>query len=124
MVPRAELLAAQAEARAHRDEADAKGRDLEWRQSQLDTAREHLNASRQEAAQMQSSIGDMVPKAELADLQAATKQQQAVVSRLKESLLGLEAAKAALEEKLQASVSTLTYQQNIRIPPSPIQNYV
>jgi predicted nucleic acid-binding Zn-ribbon protein len=102
MVPRGELLAAQAEARAHRDEADAKARDLEWRQSQLDTAREHLHATRQESSQMQSNIGDMVPKAEVADLQAAAAQQQAVVSRLKESLLGLEAAKAALEEKLQA----------------------
>jgi hypothetical protein len=103
MVPRAELLAAQAEARAHRDEADAKARDLEFRQSQLDQAREHLHATRQESAQLQTSAGDMVPKTELANAQAASAQQQAVIGRLKESLLGLEADKAALEEKLQAT---------------------
>ena len=101
MVPRAELLAAQSEARANRDDADARARDAVWMEDQLSKAREQLNVARAEAGRVHAALGDSVPRSELAAIQAAAARQQEVAGVLRESVQRLEEEKAALQERLQ-----------------------
>ena len=101
MVPRAELLAAQSEARANRDDADARARDAVWMEDQLSKAREQLNVARTEAGRVHAALGDSVPRSELAAIQAAAARQQEVAGVLRESVQRLEEEKAALQERLQ-----------------------
>ena len=62
MVPRSELVAAQSDAKAAREEAGALAKDLEWAKGQLARAQEQVKASRSEVEQLQ--VGNYVNAAQ------------------------------------------------------------
>jgi exonuclease VII large subunit len=101
-VHKSDLVAAVAAARTSSDAADAKARDVEWLQEQLNQTREQLQAARQEALQLQTIMSNMVSKAELMDLKAtAATDQQDAVKALRQSICSLELEKTGLEQQLQ-----------------------
>jgi chromosome segregation ATPase len=114
MVPRAELLAAQSEVKAHRDEAAVKGKDHAWLEGQLAKAQEQVSSARVEAARLQAEMGGMVSRAELeaakaklAEAEAAARAEaekhQRLLGELNGRVSALEKDKSALGLKMQAS---------------------
>jgi chromosome segregation ATPase len=114
MVPRAELLAAQSEAKALRDEAAVKAKDHAWLEGQLAKAQEQVSSARVEAARLQAEMGGMVSRAELeaakaklAEAEAAARAEaekhQRLLGELNGRVSALEKDKSALGLKMQAS---------------------
>ena len=102
MVQQSDLIAAVAAARASSDAADAKAKDMEWQQEQLNQTREQLQAARQEVLRLQASMDDMIPKAELTDFKAAANvEQQDAVKALRQNICSLKLEKIELEQQLQ-----------------------
>jgi hypothetical protein len=102
MVHHSELVAALSAARASNDAADAKAKDFEWQQEQLNKARDQLHAARQEVLQLQTSMSEMVSRAELNDLKATVAiDQQNAVTALRQRISSLESEKMCLEQQLQ-----------------------
>ena len=89
MALRSDLTAAESEAKANKEELEAKARDLEWVEGQLSRTQEQLNSVRAEAAQLQLAISSMVPKSEL----SATR---AECDKLREASLELQATTRTL----------------------------
>jgi hypothetical protein len=113
MVPRTELLAAQSELKAHKDEVHVKSKDHAWLEGQLAKAQEQVNSARVEAARLQAEMSGMVArsdleaaKAKLAEGEAAARaeadKQQKGLGELNGRIGALEKEKAALVLKMQA----------------------
>ncbi len=98
MVQRSKLMAATLEAQSNKDEAVSKEQELQWHREQLCKAREQLVAAQNEAGQMHISMGNMVPKAVLAEVKAAADFHQVT---LQEQIRSLQNDKAALELMMQ-----------------------
>jgi predicted nucleic acid-binding Zn-ribbon protein len=112
MVTRAELLAAQSEIKACKEEAAAKAKDVAWMESQASKGQEQLQAARLEVAQLQATISSMVPRSEfeaakkrLAEVDAAARAEEQVqrdlVRSLNDRLKALEDEKSQLFTKMQ-----------------------
>ncbi len=104
MVPRSELQAAQAEAKASREEAEAGARDMDALQQQLARAKEQCKAE-------QAAISEMVPRSELAAAKAREEEAAALArgahERHREAATKLEARLSAMEEELDQLRATL-----------------
>jgi chromosome segregation ATPase len=90
MVPRSELLAALSQAKANKEDADSKAKDLAWLEEQQKKAQEQLAAARQEVAGLRTEVGGMVPRSDL----------EAAVGRLAESQAAAREAQAKHQELL------------------------
>jgi hypothetical protein len=117
MVPRSELLAAQSEIKAHKDEAHVKGKDHSWLEGQLAKAQEQVNSARVDAARLQAEMSGMVArsdldvaKAKLAESEAAaraeTEKHHKVLDELNGRISALEKDKTALVLKMQVRPPT------------------
>jgi hypothetical protein len=73
MVLRSELLAAQSEGNAIKEDSAAKAQDLIRLEEQLDKTTQQLSDSRQEAAQLRVAMGGMVERDNLESLQLQLK---------------------------------------------------
>jgi chromosome segregation ATPase len=108
MVPRAELLAALAEVRASKDEAQAKGSDLASAEDRLQRAQELLKAARAESSQLQAALSSTVPRAELlaakAKIDEADLRTQAARDDLQAQLKEWEAEASFLRVAMQVCV--------------------
>jgi chromosome segregation ATPase len=116
MVSRSELLAAQSQAKASKDDADSKAKDLAWLEEQLKKSQEQLAAARQEVASLREEMGGMVPrsdleaaKLQLQELEKAArleqKKQREEYQALRDRLGAIDAEKASLENKMQVRQS-------------------
>ncbi len=116
MVPRTELLAAQSEAKAHKEEALAKAKDLGWMEAQLARAQEQLTASRAETSQLQAALGATVPKVDLESARAQRQQAdaaaQAEAQKQREAAAALQAKLAALEGEKAALGAAMQVRRN------------
>jgi hypothetical protein len=102
MVHQSDLVAAVAAARASSDAADAKAKEIEWQQQQLNQTREQLQLARQEVLRLQKSMDDMVSSAELKQFKdTAIAEQQEAVTGLRQRICSLESEKIELEQHLQ-----------------------
>jgi hypothetical protein len=112
MVPRTELLAAQSEVKAHKDEAHVKGKDHAWVEGQLAKAQEQVSNARVELARLQAEMGGMVARSELeaaraklaeseAAARAEAEKHQGVLGELHGRIGSLEKDKSALILKMQ-----------------------
>ncbi len=79
---RSELTAAESEAKATKEELEAKARDLDWVEDQLRRTQEQLNSARAEAAQLQHVASSMVSKSELNTYQAECDKHHEVILEL------------------------------------------
>jgi hypothetical protein len=116
MVPRSELLEALSQAKANKDDADSKAKDLAWLEEQMKKSQEQLAAARQEAASLRAEVGGMVPRSELeataarlAESQAAAREaqakQQETMSELNGRLIALEKEKSENLVKMQVKLN-------------------
>ncbi len=123
MVPRAELLAAQSEAKANKEEALAKAADLERTKAQVSAARE-------EAAKLQSAMGAMVSKGELEAARGQLRQaedaareegqrQREALAALTVKLGSVEAEKAPLASEMKVPFSLVPLLLSLPSPPPP-----
>jgi hypothetical protein len=101
MVLRSELTAAESEAKANKEELEAKSRDLDWVEGQLSRTQEQLNSARAEAAQLQLAISDMVPKSELISSRLDCDTHCSAASELRDEIKMLKNEKNDLVLKLQ-----------------------
>jgi predicted nucleic acid-binding Zn-ribbon protein len=112
MVTRAELLSAQSEIKACKEEAAAKAKDFAWIESQVSKGQEQLQAARLEVAQLQATISAMVPRSEFeaakkqfseveASVRAEEQVQRDLVRSLHDRLKALEDEKSVLRTKMQ-----------------------
>jgi hypothetical protein len=119
MVPRSELLAAQSLAKANKDDADAKAKDLAWLEEQMKKAQEQLSAARQEAASLRAEAGGMVPRSDLEaaklqlhELEKAArleqKKQREELQALNDRLSAIDTEKASHANKMQVCWSAST----------------
>ena len=65
MVDRAVHLSALSEVKIHKDELQAKLKELAWLEAQVLTAKEQMEQARMETAQLQAVISTMVSRSEL-----------------------------------------------------------
>jgi multidrug resistance efflux pump len=65
MVDRAVHLSALSEVKIHKDELQAKLKELAWLEAQVLTAKEQMEQARKETAQLQAVISTMVSRSEL-----------------------------------------------------------
>jgi predicted nucleic acid-binding Zn-ribbon protein len=129
MVTRAELLSAQSEIKACKEEAAAKAKELAWIESQVSKGQEQLQAARLEVAQLQATISAMVPRSEFeaakkqfSEVEAAARLEEQVqrdlVRSLHDKLKALEDEKSLLRTKMQVLVmrkhSTFHYLISLR----------
>jgi chromosome segregation ATPase len=105
MVPRAELVAALAEVRASRDEAQAQASDLASAEDRLQRAQELLKAARAESSRLQAALAGSVPRAELlaakAKIEEADMRTQAARDELHARLKEWEAEESRLRSTMQ-----------------------
>ncbi len=110
MVHKSDLVSALSAARASNDAADAKAKEMEWQLEQLNKTRDQLHAARQEVLQLQTTMSEMVSRAELNDLKAtATIDQQKAELELRQRISSLESEKIGLERQLQVCHSTYLF---------------
>jgi chromosome segregation ATPase len=112
MVLRSELLAAQSEGKAYKDDAAAKAQSLIWLEEQLGKAQQQLSDSRQEVAQLRVEMGGMVQRRNLDTMQLqlqeidnaliseSTKQRE-VIQNLNSRLCAYDAEIAEHSNKMQ-----------------------
>jgi hypothetical protein len=113
LVPRTDLLAALAEARAGRDAAAAHAADTSALEEQLARTQRQLRAAQADAAaQMQATLSDMVPRSELVAARARAEEaeewlreheerQREATEALKERLAALQRDNDQLTTKVQ-----------------------
>jgi predicted nucleic acid-binding Zn-ribbon protein len=101
MVSRSELIAAESETKATKEELEVRARDLEWVEGQLSRTQEQLNSFRTEAAQLQLTLMDMVPKSELIALRADYDKLSCAAAELQGEMKTLKDEKDFLVQKLQ-----------------------
>jgi predicted nucleic acid-binding Zn-ribbon protein len=101
MVLRSELTAAESEAKATKEELEAKARDLEWVECQMYRTQEQLNSVRAEAAQLQLAISGMVPKSELFATRADCDNLREAILELQGAMRTLNDEKSDLVQKMQ-----------------------
>ncbi len=102
-MPRSELLAAQSLAKANKDDADAKAKDLAWLEEQMKKAQEQLSAARQETASLRAEVGGMVPRSDLEAAAARLAESQAAareaLAKHQATLVDLNGRLGALEKE-------------------------
>ena len=109
---RAELLSAQSEAKAWKDEATAKAKDVAAMESQASMGRIQLQSALLDVAQLQTTVSAMVPRSELeaakqlfgmmnAAVRTEEQVQRDLVCSLNDRLKVLEDEKAQLHMKMQ-----------------------
>jgi predicted nucleic acid-binding Zn-ribbon protein len=101
MVLRSELTAAESEAKATKEELEAKARDLDWVEGQLSRTQEQLNSVRAEAAQLQLAISGMVPKSELFATRAECDKHREASVQLQAATRTLEYEKSDLLQRMK-----------------------
>ena len=112
MVTRAELLSAQSEVKACKEEAAAKAKDMAHLEGQVSTGQEQLQAARLEVAQLQATISSMVPRSEFeaakkrfnemdAAVRAEEQAQRDLLRGLNDKLKAVEDEKSQLITKMQ-----------------------
>lgn len=112
MVTRAELLSAQSEAKAWKDEAAAKAKDVALMESQVSMGQMQLQAALLDVAQLQTTVSAMVPRSELeaakqlfdmmnAEVRTEEQVQRDLVCSLNDRLKALEDERSQLHMKLQ-----------------------
>ncbi len=92
MVLRYELTAAESEAKATKEELEAKARDFDWVEDQLNRTQEQLNSARAEAEQLQLAVSSMVQKSDLIT-------SQAECNKLRQDILALQRAMRTIEDE-------------------------
>ena len=104
MVPRSELLAAQAEMKSSREEAEGLAREVDALHQQLSRAKEQCKME-------QAAISEMVPRSELAAAKAREEEAAALArsanERHREAATKLEARLSGMEEELDQLRATL-----------------
>ena len=112
MVTMEELLSAQSEAKAWKDEATAKAKDVAAMESQASMGRIQLQSALLDVAQLQTTVSAMVPRSELeaakqlfgmmnAAVRTEEQVQRDLVCSLNDRLKVLEDEKAQLHMKMQ-----------------------
>lgn len=112
MVPRSDYLTLQSEAKAGKEDAESKAKDLEWTEAQLVRAQEQLKVARSEVAQLQVAMTGMVSKSELFVTRAEAEKLREAISELQESTKKLEDEKYDLVQKMQVAIVRVTLFQS------------
>ena len=109
MVSRSEFLAAQSEAKANRDDAEARARDLLALEDQLSKTQEKLLSVRADTAQLQLDIGGTVSKSELHAAKTESENLRGTIAEMQGKVTSLEKERSVLLGKIQVHACDLIH---------------
>ena len=132
MVSRSELLAAQSQAKASKDDADSKAKqdeiearvkDLHYMEGQLSKGQEQINSARLETAQLRADMSCMVQRSELEGAKELLSNLEAAVAiesqKHREIIAALNSRIGSLEvEKSDRDTTIKVMERNNRTPPT------